>query len=345
MKKYNRFALCLAVFCLLLTLFGFFASALAQADQAAQEPAAEPAELRELPDVGLDGFPWLTPARGEKLYIGEAKVSQAKLVYLMFIISADGNALEDLLILVHLTDIVVDEGDVQYHLSDHSFRRTYSGTQLFYGNTFDMDLKDLTLKNITIEGETAHCEMAFVYQYPGSDNGDVPPMAIPFDVVTVEMENYALMPVNPAVAPPKASDVSAMGFELPVPAAGETLYLGEADVSQAERLFVAFLLSEDGTEMRDVTFYISGMEASFRLDSTTTIQFSSTSVTQTINGSFAVGSEAVSLGNSKLMDMTVAGEEATGTLAFVYHYSGSLDAGAPEKDVSFDWAQVRFTAQ
>ena len=59
---------------------------------AADKPLAQ---LRELPPVGVQGVQWLSPVEGEKLYIGEAKVSQAERLMVAFVLSADGSEMHD----------------------------------------------------------------------------------------------------------------------------------------------------------------------------------------------------------------------------------------------------------
>ena len=66
-----------------------------------------------------------------------------------------------------------------------------------------------------------------------------------------------------AVTLPTRADAEAAELELPEPGEGETLWLGIGEVKEAESLLIAFVLSEDGTQMHDVTIKVTGVPTTF----------------------------------------------------------------------------------
>ena len=53
------------------------------------------------------------------------------------------------------------------------------------------------------------------------------------------------------------------GVELPVAEAGEALYLGAANVSQAEEMYAAFVLTADGQHIRGLSVWVLDLDFVF----------------------------------------------------------------------------------
>ncbi len=135
-------------------------------------------------------------------------------------------------------------------------------------------------------------------------------------------------------------------FRWPVPAPGERLYIGEAEVSQADQLYVAFILSSDGTEIHDLTIYLADL--AIRIESGNTVtELTGGTVTERYSGSFGTNPNAfaLNLGRTQITDFTITGGTASCILAYVYHHSGSIGSPGSSADVPFDVATVAFQRQ
>ena len=136
-----------------------------------------------------------------------------------------------------------------------------------------------------------------------------------------------------AVDPPTAEEARAAGMTLPEAGEGEALYLGAADVSQARALYVAFVLSEDGSEIRNLTVTLLDMDLTYRQG---TLSHTAVSMLNTAyNGSLAVG-ESIEVTDARIRRFAVDGDGAEGLLE--YRYSD----GEKNLEYPFDPAWVRF---
>ncbi|NLV59445.1 MAG: leucine-rich repeat domain-containing protein [Clostridiales bacterium] len=314
-----------------------------------QMPSAtpQPSATLDLPTFTAKDFSWPVPAAGERLYIGEAKVSQAKRMYLAFIVSADGREVRDLTIHSEDVNIQYNDNGTAMRLTAEALTTRANKALPIDQTAMDIYLDEIQIKQMVIAGDTASCTLAYVYEYTDPDTGF--PVSLPFDVATVTLQNYyiaASPAAKPTIQPPSAAEMKADGFNLPVPVGGERLYIGGADVSQAKKLHIAFIASADGTEMHDLTIYLTDLKIKIESGSTVT-KVTGGSVTERYQGIFAVSGNAfaINLGRTQITDFTMTGDTASCVLAYVYHYSGSIGSGVPSTDVPFDVATVAFQRQ
>lgn len=306
-----------------------------------------PLAALELPTFTAKDFSWPAPATGERLYIGEAEVSQAKRMYLAFIVSADGDRIHDLIIHSENVDIQYNDNGAAVRVTAGSITERAKGVLSVNRGATDVHLGETWINQLVIAGDTASCTLAYVYRYTDSDTGS--PVSLPFDVATITLQNYSITATpaaKPAIQPPSAAEVKARGFDLPIPAAGESLYIGAADVSQANQLYVAFIVSSDGTGLHDLTIFIADLAVRIESGNTVT-QVKGGSVTERYGGAYGTGAEAfaINLGRTQITDLTITGDTASCILAYVYHYSGGIGSGSSSADVPFDIATVAFKRQ
>lgn len=314
-----------------------------------QMPSAtpQPSATLDLPTFTAKDFNWPVPAARERLYIGEAEVSQAKRMYLAFIVSADGREVRDLTIHSEEVNIQYNDNGTAMRLTAEALTTRANKALPVDQTAMDIDLDEIQIKQLVIAGDTASCTLAYVYEYTDPDTGS--PVSLPFDVAAVTLKNYSIAATpaaKPAIQPPSAAEVKADGFSLPVPVGGERLYIGGADVPQAKKLYVSFVLSTDGTEMHDLTIYLTDLKIRIESGSTVT-KVTGGSVTEQYQGTFAVSDNAfaINLGRTQITDFTMTGDTASCVLAYVYHYSSSIGSSVPSIDVPFDVATVAFQRQ
>lgn len=144
-----------------------------------------------------------------------------------------------------------------------------------------------------------------------------------------------------AVEAPTREAAEAEGMELPEPADGGSLYLGEGHVSQAGKLYAAFTLSSDGESLGEVVLFIKDADMT-----TDTGSISLSNSTVTLKGPIPVSDE-VGAGDVKLADFAIDGDAASAVLHYTFRYqSGSLGPfGTPSFnaiEVPFDDAEIQF---
>lgn len=145
-----------------------------------------------------------------------------------------------------------------------------------------------------------------------------------------------------AVEAPTREAAEAEGMELPEPADGGSLYLGEGTVSQASKLYVAFTLSSDGANLGEIVLYIKDADMS-----TDSGSISLSNSTVTLKGPIPVSDE-VGVGDVKLTGFAIDGDAASAVLHYTFRYQiGSLGPfGTPQFnaiEVPFDDAEIQFT--
>lgn len=145
-----------------------------------------------------------------------------------------------------------------------------------------------------------------------------------------------LLAVTAPCAPVQADIV------LPVPGEGETLYVGSAKYDQIDSFQVAFVLSEDGEIIHDLTVIIQGMHL------TVSHGFSSSKVgvessREKYNGDYPMAEgEIFDMGDLRLEWIALSGETITAAMEYTFSYreGGRLDG--EEIEVPFEPREVVF---
>ena len=143
------------------------------------------------------------------------------------------------------------------------------------------------------------------------------------------------------VKAPTREATEAEGMTLPEPADGGSLYLGEGNVSQAGKLYVAFTLSADGANLGEIVLFIKDADMS-----TDSGSISLSNSTVTLKGPIPVADE-VGVGDVKLTGFAIDGDAASAVLHYTFRYqSGALGPfGTPQFnaiEVPFDDAEIQF---
>lgn len=143
-------------------------------------------------------------------------------------------------------------------------------------------------------------------------------------------------PASPQSAAPKTLPaVNDSEFRWPIPGEGERLYIGAAEFEQAERLYVAFVLSADNKSIHDVLIRAEGVAVSNTLGVT---------VTESFSGIYPLERKStdIRLGKSGLTGLTIQKGEASGRIRYVFTYYSTSGAFPTESDLEFGDAPVAF---
>lgn len=274
------------------------------------------------------------PAEGEKLYLGVGYVpdTQQTALFLAFLLAPNGTAIRRATLFGEALEIPVPD-------SAPGLVNTQLSTVEDYWMDLDRGPTDFVLdpdpfiaiEGLAIDGDTATCTMSMSgHCGPGetSVQGDYSATA---DVTLYNLTGEAAME---AIAPPTREEVEAAGMTLPEPGEGEALYLGAANVSQADALYVAFVLSADGATVHDVSAFVCNLSIQYRSgDSryTVTTGTSYSSIYSPMPVAETIEAEAVTLDA-----FAVDGDAASAVLRYIYHVDED------DLDFPFDAAKVAF---
>lgn len=302
------------------------------ADSAADDDAAGNSRLLE--QAVATGMVLPELADGESLYIGIADVpdTQQSRMFIAFALSPNGRAIRCLSLFGQALEVPLEGRDPW--LID----RRSSTNDDFWIN-LDLPQTDLILSEdppvsvlgLAFDGDTATCRMTLSGDYQNEEEDVDGSYSASVDITLSKISGGTPLP---AVDPPTRAEAEAAGMELPEPAAGETLYLGAASVSQAEAVYVAFTLSADGANLGNLTVFIVNMAIEYHLDEAR-VSLSSSTVKSINSRELPVESE-IDSGNIVLSDFTVDGDTASAVLRYTYHVDDD------NYDFPFDPAQVAF---
>lgn len=121
---------------------------------------------------------------------------------------------------------------------------------------------------------------------------------------------------------------------LPTPGEGEALYLGAANASQAEALYVAFVLSADGGSVKDLTVYAHNLSIEYRMGNARVTTTSSGYATSA--GNPLKVADTLEAGAIRLSQFAIHGDTAGAVLDYSYH------AAKEDIDYPLDTAWVDF---
>ncbi len=149
------------------------------------------------------------------------------------------------------------------------------------------------------------------------------------------------LPAEETAEAPSGLDAGEIAeLELPVPGADESLYVGSADFAEAQKFHMAFVLSADGSEIHDVTFFMDGLNVSVPDEG---IQMFNMNVTESYKGTFPI-SAGIDIGSSHIKDLTITGETAHATLAYVYTYYGDAPVEIPFGETAMNFERISGSA-
>ena len=275
------------------------------------------------------------PADGEKLYLGVGSVpgTQQARIFLAFLLAPNGRSIRWMDLYGQALEVPL-EGSDQIHLID-----SHTTTPEDHWIALELDVTDITFNSETgkgvfdlrFDGDGASCRVVLAgrFEDAGQDmRGDFRAEA------EVALENQSGEAAVEAVDPPTLEQAQAAEMKLPEPEAGEALYLGAANVSQAETLYLAFVLTADGQSLRDLTVLARNMDITYSMGDRQ-VHVTASNESTTVNGAREIADE-MAFGNLRLSDFALDGDAATAVLHYAYH-----DA-QDNVDYPFDPARVAF---
>ena len=110
-------------------------------------------------------------------------------------------------------------------------------------------------------------------------------------------------------------------FELPEVGEGESLYFGKGSIKDAGDFRVAFVLSEDGNKIHDVTLFAKGLNLNINQGGINA-RLSNAGIREHYSAVYPVGrvSTDIDLGQSKIYDLVIDGDTAWAEVDYVYTY-------------------------
>ncbi len=278
------------------------------------------------------------PGDGERLYlgVGEVQGTQQTKLYLAFLLLPDGRSIRWMDLFAEALEVVKDD-DGEIHLIN-SETSTHKDAEISLSPdvtnlTFDADT-GMGVFDLRFDGDSATCRMVVAgrcEQPEDSVNGSYRAEA------ELTLRNLSGEAAREAIDPPTLEQAEEMGMRLPEPETGEALYLGAANVSQAEALYVAFVVTADGQGLRGLTTLVQNMDVTYSTDGKTTHVTSSSQGTD-VSGTTEITAD-MSFGSIRLSGFTLDGDTASAVLHYAYH------ATSDNLDVPFDPARVAFVSE
>ena len=310
---------------------------LLQAITAADPESADDAAALLLAQAKAAGMQIPEPAEGEALYLGirDAEDSARTKLYLAFIAAPNRMSIRWISLMGEALE-VPQEGRSPHPIDHEIQSREGYWILLDLSGTTDllMDSQSgLGLFGLHLEDEAGACRMVVAGHLTAPEDpvdGDFHAEA---DMELLRVSGGA---ASAPVDPPTVSEAESAGMKLPLPGAGERLFLGAASVSQAQKVYVAFVLSEDGNTMRDLTVFCSGVDLTYRTESSRVQTTVSTHATHAENALEIA--DAVEAGSIRLTDFVLDGDSAEAVLRYGF-LSNDMPAAYP-----FDPARVRFAS-
>lgn len=137
-------------------------------------------------------------------------------------------------------------------------------------------------------------------------------------------------------------------IELPVPGEGETLYIGSAEYDEAGSFAIAFVLTADGTAVREIVVMMEDVSLEVREGSSIT-KVSMSSARSRYAGEYSIDPEGIAdAGNVYLEDIEMLDDTITATLHYTYTYYGSNRTGygpGTQTQIPFAPQEVTFEKQ
>ena len=274
------------------------------------------------------------PGEGEKLYLGNAHApgTWKTQLYLALLLSPNGCSFRYATLFGEALQVPQPQGDP--HLINHQTRTVedmWIPLDMTGDTTVLLDENGLGIYGLGFEDGFGHCRMVLAgrCETPRDPvNGDYSAEA------ELTLYNLTGDTAREAVNPPTAQDAEAAGMKLPEIGAGETLYLGAANVSQAEALYVAFALSRDGTELKGLTVFAHNLAIEYRLGNKK-VSTTSSGYGTTVNNPLKA-EEAIEAGAIRLSGYALPDDGAEAVLRYAYH------ANDDDLDYPLDPAEVKF---
>ena len=143
----------------------------------------------------------------------------------------------------------------------------------------------------------------------------------------LEAKNSPRATSTPKQTPAEESDdlsgmaAEAAGFDLPEAGEGESLFFGKGSIKDAGDFRVAFVLSEDGNEIHDVTLFAKELNLDINQDGIKA-KLSDVGIREHYSAKYPVGrsSTDIDLGGSKIYDLVFDGDTAAAEIDYVYTY-------------------------
>ena len=298
-----------------------------------EDDGADPAEQLRRKAI-YAGMELPEPGEGERLYLGMAAVPDTKLseIYIALIAAPNLMTIHSVVLYGYGME-VPREGTEPYLLNaiqssaDNEIiaRNAQSGIA---GFTFGGESK---VEQLTLDETGGSCTVTIAGICELERDGVDGTYKASADVTLYNLSGDAAMdPIDP----PTAEQIRAAGMNLPETAEGETLFIGQAKISQAKSAYVLFVRTADGSSIRNLSYLIMDMTLEYKTENarinTTSSNYSGTSLNP------VDVSEDLSFGSLRISSFAMDEDTASGILRVAYHDTSH------NVDYPLDPAWIRF---
>lgn len=296
---------------LVLTLLAMSCAALAE------DAPTQTVDAQALRKQALDaGMKLPEPGEGEALYlgVGDVNFTRQTRLFLAFIAAPNGKSIRAAVLFGQAIEVPRDGQDPWLINNQLALVEDY-WIPLDMGGPTDIVIDEeyyTAIAMLTVDAEGGSCSLVMSGHYDSADADDDWNATARIKLVNLTGKT-AMDPIDP---PTRRQAIDA-GMTLPEAGAGETLYLGAANVSQAGAFYVAFVLSEDGTSVKGLTVFARDLALEYRLGVSRVTTTSSTYATA-INAPLEMAEE-VAAGAIRLTHFALEGDGAAGLLDYSYH--------------------------
>ena len=274
------------------------------------------------------------PGEGERLYLGVASVPDTKLAEIFVALVAAPNLMTFHSVIIYGYGLEVPrEGGEPYLINSlHSSaedavisRDAKSGISEF---TFG---EDITVEKLTLDETGGSCTVTMTGTYEKeSENVKGTYRASAAVTLTNLSGDTAMDPIDP----PTLEQIRSAGMTIPEPAEGETLFIGQANITQAKTAYFVFVRTADGKQIKDLSYLLQDMTLEYKTErsrTNVTVSKSSGTVPKPVD----VGDE-LSFGRLSLSRFSMEEDTASGILHFSYQDNNHT------LDYPLDPAWIRF---
>ena len=256
------------------------------------------------------------PTGKERLYVGAVRIPETTATELWISLIASPNLMQLHSVTVFGYGLEVKQEGAEPHLivtalssadGEVICRNAVTGAA---GFTFG---GESSIENLTLDEDGGSCSVTMAGSYEQERDGMEGVYAVS---ATVTLYNLTGSTAMDPLDPPTAEQLRAAGMNLPETAEGETLFIGQAGISQAKTAYFAFVRTADGEQIRNFTYLILDLELEYYTDKAKVRQTSST-YSGTLLNAVSV-SEDLSFGSMRIGEFAMDEDSASGVLRISY---------------------------
>lgn len=264
-----------------------------------------------------DGIVLPEPGDGERLFVGMTELSDGTRLYAAFLLSANGRS-------VRCVSLYAEDVGVEVYGRELIFSYSIMSNEdkdiLIDPAGDSIDFGESQITELVFDGDIAECIVSFTCGYKIPNTSETGKVCL--EDAEMRLGGTGKRAVRAAIDPLSAETAAAAlkraeeaGVELPIAEAGEALYLGATNVSQAGELYAAFVLRADGESIRGLTVWAFDVDFAFYHEGAGT-HLTGDSSAVWLSAAYALGDGDIETKLISLRELVVDGDTASGELQF-----------------------------